>query len=279
MLDKLADAGVLLLVFTGGEPLLHPEFQSICRHALRRGFLVTVYTNATLIDEAWAGFFAAHPPRRFEVSLYGMTPETTERVTGSATACERALAGAERLLSHGLNVQFKTLVTRHNLHEFEILRDWVRQRNRPFRFDTIINARLDGDPCPLAERVPAETLAAFHARWRTVGDAMPHLPDDDRLFRCGAGTQTFHIDPSGLIHPCMLWRFDPEDFTAASIPAWQARMRQLRTRCLPADSPCRACAARSRCANCPALSRLETGRAGAAVGYLCEEYRKTTAGK
>ena len=62
IMDELAKAGTLELCLTGGEPLARPDFFQLYEHAIRSGFLVTVFSNGTLITEAHANRFAALPP-------------------------------------------------------------------------------------------------------------------------------------------------------------------------------------------------------------------------
>jgi len=50
ILDEVADAGCLWLLITGGEPLLRPDFRDIYMYAKRKGFLITLFTNGTLLD-------------------------------------------------------------------------------------------------------------------------------------------------------------------------------------------------------------------------------------
>ncbi len=81
ILDQMAEAGTLWLLLTGGEIFLRPDFFEIYEHARRSGFLITLFTNATLITEEIADHLAAQPPRKIEVTLYGTTRETYEKVT------------------------------------------------------------------------------------------------------------------------------------------------------------------------------------------------------
>ncbi len=64
VLDQCADAGVLWLTLTGGEPLLRPDFCEIYEHAHERGLVLTVYTNATLVTERHLGDVDAMPAAR-----------------------------------------------------------------------------------------------------------------------------------------------------------------------------------------------------------------------
>ena len=45
------DAGVLYLLLTGGEPLLWPDFWTLYEELIRMGFLVSINTNGSLMDD------------------------------------------------------------------------------------------------------------------------------------------------------------------------------------------------------------------------------------
>src|SRR6266404_3411637 len=51
ILDEMAEAGCLWLLFTGGEIFARRDFLDIYTYAKRKGFLVTLFTNGTLITE------------------------------------------------------------------------------------------------------------------------------------------------------------------------------------------------------------------------------------
>ena len=48
-LDQLQTAGVLWVCLTGGEIFMRPDFREIYLAARQRGFLITLFTNATLV--------------------------------------------------------------------------------------------------------------------------------------------------------------------------------------------------------------------------------------
>ena len=58
--EEIKNAGTLFLLLTGGEPLLYPEFKQLYLKLKDMGFVITINTNGTLIDEAWADFFSDH---------------------------------------------------------------------------------------------------------------------------------------------------------------------------------------------------------------------------
>jgi radical SAM protein with 4Fe4S-binding SPASM domain len=278
ILDKLADKGVLFLLLTGGEIFARPDFREIYLYARRKGFLLTLFSNATLVDEDLAAFLAAHPPRRIEITIYGHTEETYERITGIEGSYRRFRRGVELLLARGLNVFLKMMVMRSNQHEFESVRHWAEvELGRPFRFDSIINPRLDGHRGVLRERLPPADVVRLEASGGGSREEFERLRalaanprPDGRLFRCGAGIRTFHIDPRGQMHPCMMWRSTPYDALRRPLDGgWQEHVTDLRAARRPEDSSCTGCVNSFACGNCAATSALEVERAGTKVPYYC----------
>lgn len=277
VLDKLAEAGVLYLLMTGGDVLVRPDFKELYLHAKRHGFLITVYTNATLVTEELADFFVTYPPRRIEITIYGHTEHTYNDVVHKPFAFDRFRQGVDFLLERKLPVFFKTMVMKSNVHEFDEIRNWAENElKRPFRFDTIINPRLNGDQDVLEERISPEQIVQLQysdpeeiERFERLREMAKNAPSDSRLFKCGAGIRTFHVDPRGDMHPCMMWRTTPYSLLTGSIEGWKKHVETLRERESPVDTGCRSCQNRLACGNCAAVSALESGTAGKNLDYYC----------
>ena len=74
------DAGTTWLCVTGGEPLLHPEFETIWKELAQMGFFITLQTNASVIRGKTAELLAQYPPKGVKVTLYGSNDEVYEKV-------------------------------------------------------------------------------------------------------------------------------------------------------------------------------------------------------
>ena len=276
LFDKLAKAGVLLLVITGGEPLVRNDFRTLYLRARNLGFLVTLLTNGTLIDEAAADWFAKYPPRRIELTMYGHCEATYESITQVPGSYRRFHEGLALLLKRKLPVYLKTMVMKTNAHELESIRQFAGSRGLPFRYDASINPRLNGDLAPLSERISPEEYArllhgdqASAESFARLRNRTPGSDPDPRLFRCGAGTQTAHIDSTGNLHPCMMWRSTPYSFLTGSVSGWKKHLNGIGTAELPEKSRCLRCPDRRACSACPPLSLLEAGQAGMEVPFFC----------
>ncbi|MGH9373641.1 MAG: radical SAM protein, partial [Vicinamibacterales bacterium] len=68
ILDQLADAGCLWLLFTGGEIFARRDFLDIYTYAKKRGFLITLFTNGTLITPRIADYLAEWRPFAIEIT-------------------------------------------------------------------------------------------------------------------------------------------------------------------------------------------------------------------
>ena len=94
MIDQAVSLGALWCLVTGGEPLLREDFFDIYLYLKKKGLLITVFTNATLVNKEHIRFFKKYPPRDIEVSVYGVTSKVYESVTrgkGSFSAFMRGL--------------------------------------------------------------------------------------------------------------------------------------------------------------------------------------------
>ena len=278
VLDELAARGVLFLVVTGGEPLLRPDFRDLYLHAKSAGFVLTLFTNATLVDDAMADFLAAHPPRRVEATIYGHTETTYESVTGRPGSFRRFRRGVDALLSRGILLRLKTMVMTTNATEYDDMKAWAESLGCDFRYDGLIHGRLNGDLGPPQYRISADAVTRLHfsnpsdkAEFRRYIETLgPELPPKPVLLECGAGVMTLHVDAAGNAHPCMLWRNDPYNLLTASLDErWFAHVRKIRNQPAP-DGECRTCLDRGLCSYCPPLALIEKGHPSRASPFHCQ---------
>lgn len=286
VLDVLQRAGVLWLSLTGGEIFSRRDFAEIYRAAIARGFLVTLFTNATMATEEHAALLAELPPFGVEVSIYGADKEHYEGTTGIPGSFARFERGIRLLRSAGVELILKTPLSTLTADHYEALDRYAADVGAAFKYDTGIDPRLTGNDEPTIYRIQPRELTALR---KSISDyeakkARPKgpLPECDvipegigsdaanELYYCGAGRVALFIDALGQASHCVIDR-DPS-FPILEMP-WEelwARMGAWVTQPLPAEAPCSGCGLRSGCQNCPARSRLATGSSYLKDTYHCD---------
>ena len=108
------EAGTTWLCLTGGEPLMHPEFETIWRELSQMGFFITLQTNASMIDGKFEKLLEAFPPRQVKITLYGTNNDVYEqvcRIPGGFTKVDR---GIQRLKEMRIPIQLVSTIIRQN---------------------------------------------------------------------------------------------------------------------------------------------------------------------
>jgi radical SAM protein with 4Fe4S-binding SPASM domain len=276
IIDQIVAAGCLDLLITGGEPLLRRDFPEVYRHAKLAGLRVTVFTNGTLVTDRLVDLFRDLPPQIVEISLYGATPETYERITGVAGSYRRCLAGIERLRDAGIRLGLKTMLMTLNQHEFEAIEAMALAYGARFRFDPVLNACLDGGREPLELRVPPDKAihlefasAERRQAWLDFRDRHLDLAPSDLLVRCSAAETGFYVDVFGNLQPCLVLPWLSYGLLMGTFREGWARMARVREIRAERGSRCNACQRRPYCGYCPGLLALENGDRELPSPYLC----------
>jgi radical SAM protein with 4Fe4S-binding SPASM domain len=279
ILSEAADEGCLWMLLTGGEVLLRRDFAEIYRHAKRLGLLVTVFSNGTLFDERVADLMAEYPPFALEFTLYGLSDETYLRTTGFAGRFEKVRRAVELAIDRRLRLTLKAVAMEPLRDEIPRMQAWAASLGVPFRYDGMIHGRLDGSLKPAEARSTPKDLFGWDERdekrmndWMTfylrfVKTATP----TGALLSCGAGLQSFHVDPRGTLLSCEALPLDGYDLRRGSFrEGWRGTVAEVRRRRASPANVCAGCELRSLCDRCPATATMETGSPDGWIPHYCE---------
>jgi radical SAM protein with 4Fe4S-binding SPASM domain len=282
ILDEIAEAGCFWLLYTGGEIFARRDFLDIYKYAKQKGLLITLFTNAVLINKKIADSLAEYPPLSIEISLYGHTRKTYEKITGRPDSFERCLRGIRLLTERGIEVKLKTVTMSLNKHEIWEMKRFVEEDlGLEFRFDAMINPRLDGSRDPLALRLTPEEVVALDlmdperlAEWNRfcehhVGPRFDPNHSDD-LYQCGGGAGSFAIDPSGNLSVCGMSTSNTYDLKEGGFQdGWEDFILSVRQKKISKQTKCFACEIKAMCGMCPANGELENRDPEEPVDFLC----------
>ncbi len=282
MLDELVEMGCFWLLYTGGEIFARKDFLEIYTYAKKKGFLVTLFTNGTIITEQIADYLAEWPPFAIEITLYGRTRETYEALTAVPGSYDRCLRGIKLLNERGLPLKLKTVATSINKHEVGAMRQFAEEElGVEFKIDGQINPRIDCSQSPLAVRLtPEEVVALDMAAPKGVSEYRrlakhdrenpPNLSHGNTVYFCGGGMNSFAVNAYGEVGICVISQQETFSVREAGVKAvWERSLLQLRMRKRTRVTKCIQCRIQSLCGMCPANGELENGDRESPVEFLC----------
>ncbi len=283
ILDEMAAAGCLWVLFTGGEIFARKDFLDIYTHAKQQGFLITLFTNGTLITPDIADYLAELPPFYMEITLYGYTRQTYEEVSGVPGSYERCLQGIRLLTERNLPLKLKSMALTVNQNEIWQMKRFAEEDlGLEFRFDALVNPRYDCSQSPLDVRLKPIDVVKMDlldpkrvAEWKKFAVQFGGLPtsaeETQKLWRCGGGVNAFAIDPYGMMRMCAMSQDDAYDLRQGHFEqGWQETLYKLRQKRITRQTKCVTCGIRSMCGMCPANAQLECMDPETPVDFLCQ---------
>lgn len=277
--SELADAGCLWMMLTGGEPLLRPDFLNLYDMAKQKGFIVSLFTNGTLLNESIIDHLAEWRPFSIEISLYGATEKTYENITGVPGSFKRCMRGIELCLDRGLPLKLKTVLMTLNEHELQKMKDFSKSLGIDFRFDPVITSATDGSSYPSQFRLPIERIVQIEKEDEERSEAWPKEMEDllsmninvPNMYTCSAGRCSLHVDSFGRMSLCLSAREPSYDLRNGSFrEGWEEFVPKILALEYPAGYECLSCPLRTVCAQCPAMGITELGDPLQIVPFLCQ---------
>lgn len=273
---QAVDKGMLYLLLTGGEPLLREDFAEIYTAMAEMGTILSVNTNGTRIDEKIVTCFKKNPPEKVNITLYGASAETYQKVCKNAAAYEKAFRGVQLLKEAGIEVNINTTFTKHNAADMESLVIFAKEQYIPIRMTSYLFPPLRctheiDQSCYLSPEEYGTLGARFDSitmeknqkeRREQVIDivksnqAKRKLPEKGIEIPCMAGRGAFWITWDGKLFPCgMLPELGCSLKEISFSKAWKNFEEVIPKKTLPRE--CSVCVKRLLCPVCVAVTQCE----------------------
>lgn len=265
ILQQLADLGVLKLTFTGGEAFTRPDVFAIFREARRLGFVLCLITNATKITEMVAHELQAIGFECINVSIYGATKSTYEAVTGIQGSYEAFLRGLRALASRHAPVLLRMPVMTLNRGEVREAKALAESHGFRFQYCLEIHPRTNGDPSPLAYRLPAHEKVRVQEAVTGFGGPDDMMNDKScfakgEFIDCECGRTQFAITPYGEMNLCVAFPIPKYDLRRGTVKeGWEVLKRTVDRASPNHHYECPGCDLRTYCRQGRNDAWLETG--------------------
>ncbi|WP_088189449.1 putative heme d1 biosynthesis radical SAM protein NirJ1 [Desulfosporosinus sp. FKA] len=127
-IDDLADFKCPVILFSGGEPLIRPDFFELAEYAISKGLRATLSTNGTLITPEVAKRLKKIGVSYVGISLDGLQ-DVNDKFRGKEGAFKAAMEGIQNCVAVGQRVGLRFTINHHNLQELDSIFDFIEAEN------------------------------------------------------------------------------------------------------------------------------------------------------
>ena len=276
----VAEEGLFLTV-TGGEPLLRNDFKKLWVSMKKRGFLVSLFTNGSLVDDEIVSFLSQWTPLEVSITLYGASEETYRKVTGRTGMFERVMQTLEMLSKAGIPLEIKGVFSRLNISDYFQIKAIGETYCDIFRWDVdLVGSFSSSSNSPQDIRLSPEECAELEAAEPIRNQELKNRfdnwnpPEADhvsaRVFHCGIGFNSAYIDSRGGLRPCLPLENVSYDLKRGTLrDGWHRAIPEMLRTFSHQPGPCQSCDGAELCGQCVAFALLEDCSATGPVPFKC----------
>lgn len=295
MARQVRDAGTIGLLITGGEPMLRSDFCEIYEEIAKMGFMITLYTNATMVTNKIMDTLSKYPPHRIGITIYGASSETYEKICGDKNAYQRAIEGINFFMTLPAKISIRTTIIKDNLDDLDKIKMYVEDLDENITFNVsrlvtkgVRGALSDVESCRLTPEESAELLCGRAKK--LINELCNHeskkkhkiyteynkeniVKDkyvNNSLYGCAAGITDYTISWDGKLIGCQLLQdCYTEPFETSFTEEWNEFPNVVKKHTL--NEICSKCSISDNCCACPATRLSESGSIYGLPKYICEE--------
>ena len=301
VIDEFAEMGGLHITLSGGECLLHPDFEKIVRYIHRKDCTCKILSNLTLCDNEKIALFK-ELECSVQVSLYSMDPMIHDSITRFPGSQRKTKAAIEKLYQANVPVKISCPTMQENFDQYLDVMKYAESMHMRAQTDCILMAKSDGDQSNLTHRLTLEQTR--HVMKDMVMGCIPtmekffhpahkkEMPSPEEWAEekiCGAGIDSMCLEADGTYCACAGFQgFALGNCYKQSLrDVWEKSsqlkyIRQLRGKDFP---KCIHCKNRDYCSVCLVRNFNETGDMLKTIDHFCqvadinrqvvEEYHRT----
>lgn len=275
VIDQLADAGLLILAFSGGEPLLRRDIFELIGHAVDHGLIVNIATNGAIITDGLAIRLRESGVRSITVSLDGAVASTHDNFRQFPGLFERTVNAIRILARHEHRVVVSFTPTSRNHAEGRAVVElaYALGASAVNMSEYVPAGRGTTDLCLDPKTLQSviqdwiamrrEYAGRMQIIWHDCRVALLVPPEErDRYSGCGAGKLTARICVDGTLTPCVFLPNPAGNLRRERFSdIWEHSplLHAIRDRSNLREGNCASCAFKFICGGCRAVSMANYG--------------------
>ena len=261
LIRQAKDAGLLFCLFTGGEIFLRKDFKTIYETTYDMGIRISLFSNATLINDEIIEVLKNRPPEYVAVTMYGTTNAMYEKITGIKNGFDLFEQGVIKLKANHINVIVRTIAIKEIYHDLDNFIAFVKKHGFLTNYYLYVGPRRDDTKLcdPSLHRLDPEEVVQYKKRFdEAFGISSPiEFNECSEGFRCVAGSSAYFVTWDKRMIPCAMLPVPSVQIKDDFLSAWQAFNKKTKT--IPLCDGYDDCSVKSKCMQCPARRYLEGG--------------------
>ena len=286
VIDEFAEQGGVGLTLSGGECMMHPDFEKIVRYARMKDLIVGVLSNLTLCTDEKIKLLKEGEVN-VQVSLYSMDAKTHDSITRLAGSFVKTKAAIEKLHQSQIPCLISCPTMKQNKHDYLDVLAFARSLKMNAQTDFIIMGKMNCDTSNLKCRLDLD-----ETRHVLEDVVYKHIPMNNEYFNplkeqqglsdedwgnkkvCGACVNSICLDADGHYYPCPA--FGGVDLGSCYEHdlkwIWNESPQTLRIRSVLGKDfkKCLHCADREYCSTCMCRNFNETGDMFTPAEHFCK---------
>lgn len=255
--EQAKNMGTLNVTLTGGEPLLYPGFWELYEQLNKMGFIISILSNGSLIDEGVIKKFKSYGmPSTVKMTVYGASDDTYKKVCGVENGLVRLSKAIDLLKKENVPLMLTSTVIHENADDLRAMYDFASQKEVPLKHTVSVvkssrgsNNSVDTSRFAFADfsgELSLDYLEKSKYQW-----------DDDPFAFCASKNNSLFVTWHGHFQLCSFLSEPYVQYSgdlADDFKNLNHKIEQIKN-----PSECKDCECQEFCQRCPAILCAESG--------------------
>lgn len=217
VLEQSKEMGLLTIVLTGGEPMMHPHFIQYLRKIQKYDFEINLLSNLTLLNDDIVKELKASRISGVQVSLFSMKPEVHDSITmvkGSFYKVQNAIL---KLIENDIPLQISCVLMKQNKNDFIDILKWANKNKVRAITDYIMMGRYDHSTSNLDNRLVLNEVEniiktiienddEYKNKISNIDFNVLDQRESSEDIVCNVCMSTLGMVANGSVYPCVGWQ-------------------------------------------------------------------------